>query len=75
MQLLKDVCDLGNGWCSGVMQPVGLSECVNGEGTVPVVVDVGHIQRGFEHGSEGQAEEVNVTELETRRHSADVNLE
>lgn len=57
------------------MQPVGLSECVNGEGTVPLVVDVGHIQRGFEHGSEGQAEEVNVTELETRRHSADVNLE
>lgn len=75
MQLLKDVCDLSNGWCSGVMQPVGLSECVNGEGTVPLVVDVGHIQRGFEHGSEGQAEEVNVTELETRRHSADVNLE
>lgn len=75
MQLLKDVCDLSNGWCSGVMQPVGLSECVNGEGTVAIVVDVGHMQRGFEHGSEGQAEEVNVTELETHRHSADVNLE
>lgn len=66
---------MSNGWFSGEMQPVGLSECVNGEGTVAVVVDVGHMQRGFEHGSEGQAEEVNVTELETRRHSADVNLE
>lgn len=40
-----------------------------------VVADVGHMQGGYEHGSEGHAEEVNVKERETHRRSADVNLE